>query len=517
MLISKRIIPLVFVFVLILSMLSGCLSSSFYTASPESTSSDPSSSAATSIEELISPSSDPHSGLPAESPAYNDSSALPAGSSSADKSSSLISSSAKPANSNASSAASSIKPTSSTANTAASSAASSVSSVSSQASSSQQASSAPASQPVNTAPSGEMRAVWVSYLELDRLLKGKNQSEFTSNFSAVLDNMQALGLNTVIAQVRPFGDALYNSSVFPWSSYVSGTQGTAPSGGFDPLSVMISLTKARGMKIHAWINPYRIRTSSKNALSADNPAQKWLNDSTRSNNVLSFNDGLFYNPAEPEVRKLICDGVAEIVRGYDVNGIHFDDYFYPTTEKSFDQQSFSASGTNMTLGDWRRENVNTLIRDVYATVKGINPSVEFGVSPQGNLKIDYEQQYADCVKWGSTPGYVDYLCPQIYYGFKNAAQPFSTVLDQWNTLSKQCRLYIGLSPYKIGQTDKYAGTGSSEWINETEILARQVSEARGKAKYGGFSLYRYDSVFLPASGVKAQVDAEYNALKKLLS
>lgn len=364
---------------------------------------------------------------------------------------------------------------------------------------------------------GERRAVWITYLEYANILKGKSKSVFQANINAVFDNCVSQGMNTVILQVRPFGDALYDSGYFPWSSYASGTEGVSP--GFDPLQVMVESARARGLRIEAWINPYRIRTGSSNALSDDNPASKWLAEG--SDCVVKTSSGIYYNPAREEVRQLVVNGVAELVRNYDIDAIHFDDYFYPNPDDSFDNtayQEYVNAGGTLGRGDWRRENVNKLVRAVYTTIKSIDSSVELGISPQCNMSNNYNQQYIDVAKWLSNSGYVDYIAPQLYVGFENSTAPYAQTVAQWNSMIKVSGidLYVGLAVYKIGQTDTWAGSGKSEWLNVTDMLQRQVEVSREQSHYKGFILYRYDSFANPASGVKSQVAQEMANLRSIL-
>ena len=204
---------------------------------------------------------------------------------------------------------------------------------------------------------------------------------------------------------------------------------------------------------------------------------------------------------------------------YDVDAIHFDDYFYATTDSSIDSVLYAANGGGKSLAAWRRQNVNTMVREVYAAVKAEKQSVRFGISPQGNTKANYDTLYADVATWLGNAGYVDYICPQIYYGFNNATCPYSSVLTEFNGMIKVSGidLYVGLAAYKIGNEDTYAGTsGKYEWQQNSDLLSRMVTEARGIGHYKGYCLYSYSSVITPASGVKAQVQAELTALSKIL-
>ncbi len=370
-----------------------------------------------------------------------------------------------------------------------------------------------------TIPKGEIKAVWISYLDLNTILKGKSEGEFRSNIKYAFSNIVNMGLNTVIVQVRPFSDALYYSDIFPMSHIVTGTEGV--DAGFDPLQIMIDYAHNYGLRLEAWINPYRIRNSGTKAeISADNPMYKIANKN--NDHVFKYSGGISYNPASEEARQLIVDGVAEIVRKYPVDGIHFDDYFYPTTESSIDAKSYNeyqSNGGKLSLADFRRENVNILVRKVYSTIKSINPKVTFGISPQGNMDINYNSQYIDVEKWLSTPGYVDYICPQLYYGFDNKQCPFKETLERWNNMIRTdgVDLYVGIASYKIGTEDKWAGEkGKNEWINCDNMMKKMVLNGRQCSNYRGFFLFRYDSLFNPSANLKNHVAQEISNLKSII-
>lgn len=357
----------------------------------------------------------------------------------------------------------------------------------------------------------EVRAVWISYLTLEPMIKNKTKAEFTANIDAAFKNAASTGFNTVFVHVRPFADALYTSDYFPWSRFLSDEEGVNP--GFDPLAIMCQLADDNGLRIEAWINPYRVRLDGKAPLSADNQAKKWL--AAGSDDVISWNGGIFYNPGSKNARQLIVNGVKEIVQNYDVDGIHFDDYFYPTTDMSFDAATYKASASTMSQADWRRENVNILVRDVYAAIKEIDPNCLFGISPQGNMDNNYNGQFIDCAKWLSNTGYVDYICPQIYFGYKNKICPYAETAAAWNQLIKNnnIKLYIGLGAYKIGTVDTWAGEGKNEWMNTTNLLASMVETARNQSNYGGTVVYAYESLF-GSNANSSQVKSELNSLKK---
>lgn len=366
----------------------------------------------------------------------------------------------------------------------------------------------------------EVRAIWLSYLDLKAMLltsgdQSAGEKQFTKNIETAFDNMQALGLNTVIAQVRPFSDALYESELFPWSYLAAGTEGKDP--GFDPLEIMVEQAHARGMRLEAWINPYRVRNGANTReMSAGNPANAML----KTGDAIQYNGAITYNPASKKAQQLIVDGVKEIVENYDVDGIHFDDYFYPTTDMAFDKasyQSYRSAGGTLDQADWRRQNVNDLVKAVYAAIKEIDEDVVFGISPQGNMDNNYNNQFIDVEEWLTEDGYIDYICPQIYFGFQNSTCPYAETVKAWDQqITNDVKLYVGLAPYKIGLEDTYAGNGKWEWANNDDLLARMVETARESENYQGFSLFRYDSVFCPQSDVKNDVKQEVNNLKDVL-
>lgn len=366
-------------------------------------------------------------------------------------------------------------------------------------------------------PSGETKAVWISYLEYQSVLQGKSKSQFKSNIKTMFSNIASDGFNTVFVHVRSHSDAMYDSDIFPWSVYCTGTEGNDP--GFDPLEIMISEAHSAGLKIEAWINPYRIKgTSNTSKIAKSSPAYEWID----TDKVIILDNGIYYNPADEEVIELIVAGVEEIVRNYDVDGIHFDDYFYPTTSESFDKKHYNeykSEGGNLKLAEWRRQNVNKLIKEVYSVIKAADSSCRFGVSPAGNMDQNYNTLYCDVYTWVTSKGYIDYICPQIYFGFNNKAKPYLDVLSEFSKMitRNDIELIVGLAAYKIGTEDTYAGeSGKKEWINNNDILARQVTAAREENHYSGFALYRYDSIYNPASGVKSAVKAERENLLEIV-
>lgn len=376
----------------------------------------------------------------------------------------------------------------------------------------QSSSSSAASSAVPVSGATEMRAVWVPYLSLNMSSEAdKSEQAFQKKFGAIVSTAKTCGMNTLIVQVRPFGDALYPSSYFPWSHIISGTQGKDP--GYDPLKDMVEATHKAGLKIQAWVNPLRIQAAGSPAILAEsNPYYKFRNDNSKSDYVSDFQNGAYYNPAYEDVRQLVADGVKEIAQKYAVDGIQFDDYFYPTPDASFDQKAYGAycteakkTGAPLALADWRRANINSLVSLVYREIKSVKPSVVFGIAPQGNTKNDMDMG-ADVYSWCSAKGYVDYICPQLYYNFQNPTLPFNTAADNWKKIvkNKDIKLYLGLAVYKAG-SDADSGT----WKTSSTILANQIKYGRDSA-CNGFMFYSCD--YLTGNQTKQEVQ---NVIKLL--
>jgi len=308
-----------------------------------------------------------------------------------------------------------------------------------------------------------MRGLWVtSAYNLDwPSRQALTPAEHRAEINDILTRAANQGINAVFVQVRPMGDALYASEIFPWSHLLTGTQGIAPADGFDPLEYWITAAHSRGIEVHAWLNPYRVTFPN---MAITNPAELAANHPARLNPglVIAYNNSLFFDPGNPAARQLIVDGVEELLRNYNLDGIHLDDYFYPS--RNFpDQAMFARYGAGMDLHDWRRENVNTLIRELQQITHEINPRASFGVSPfaiwQNNDRDprgsatrgleSYHSHYADTRLW-VLEGWVDYIVPQIYWIEGNPAACYEAVLSWWEDLVQgtNVRLYVGLAPYR---------------------------------------------------------------------
>jgi uncharacterized lipoprotein YddW (UPF0748 family) len=360
--------------------------------------------------------------------------------------------------------------------------------------------------PEETKDLPEIRAVWLSYLELTQK-SGVRKAAFTQRYKALFAQMQDVGVKTVFVQVRPFSDALYESDLLPWSAVLGGVQGVDP--GYDPLKILIALGKSYGLAIHAWINPFRIGENGKK-MAAGNPALAHVN--AKDSWVAQSGGTWYWNPGSKDVHAMLFTQMRELLENYDLSGLHIDDYFYPTTQPDFDAAlyaQFKKSGT-LTLEEWRRENVNTFVRGLYKTVKEVNPELIFSVSPSGNLEKNKDEMYADCALWAAEAGYCDWLLPQLYFGFDHETMPFAQVAAAWGKLKKHdgLKLAAGLPAYKAGQGDTFAGNGRYEWQLCGDVLARQLTEILLNKNYGGFALYSCGSFFADSLSATAQKEKE---------
>ena len=353
----------------------------------------------------------------------------------------------------------------------------------------------------------EMRGVWVSYMELSMENESsKTQKAFEDKFTEIAQKCCESGFNTLIVQVRPFCDALYKSSYFPWSHILTGTQGENPQ--YDALQIMCDICKENNLKIHAWINPYRVSSNeTPKKLSDNNPYIK------NSEIGIKTDNGIFLDPSNETAQQLVCDGVKEIAENYDVDGIQFDDYFYPTEDESFDKKQYEAyiekygKKNSMSLDNWRMQNVNTLICKVYRTIKSVDSSVEFGISPQGNIGNN-DGLYADVKSWCTCKGFADYICPQIYFSLENPALTFEDCLDRWTSLDfdENVKLYVGLGGYKAGNGEYDEKT----WLLSDSILADEYDILRNNKSVRGFMLYSYNC--LEDDTAKKEINNLINAL-----
>ena len=372
-------------------------------------------------------------------------------------------------------------------------------------------------------PDREFRGVWVStVLNLDYpSAPGLSAEAMQAEADTILDRCADLGFNAVLLQVRPCGDALYQSDCYPWSAYLTGTQGKDP--GFDPLEYWVEGAHARGLELHAWVNPFRVARQSHDlsALAANNPARlhpEWTVQHTDGN--------MYLDPGYPEVRELVAGGMREIVTRYGVDGIHFDDYFYPDGGMD-DDASYERFGGGMDRGDWRRSNINALIRAVHAVAQ--EAGVPFGVSPFGiwrnasrdergsatNGNESYSSHYADTRLWVKE-GMVDYIAPQLYWAIGYEAADYAVLARWWADVVRNTgvRLYIGQAAYRCGNS-----SSSSAWYGTRQLrrqfeVNEQYPEISGtiQFRYAFFLTYAPLGSFIRSRNNAAELPADYPRL-----
>lgn len=306
-----------------------------------------------------------------------------------------------------------------------------------------------------TNPKREFRGAWIQCVNGQYL--NKSMAEIRQMLSSQLDVLQEDGINAIMFQVRAEGDALYQSHLEPWSRYLTGTQGMAPSDGWDPLGWMVEQCHQRGMELHAWINPYRAKTKGTTALDSRHSYM------AHPERIFPYGDLLIFNPALKENRDYTCQVITDILENYDVDGLHIDDYFYPYPENGIpipDQAYFAHDPRGFAnIDDWRRDNVSLLIKDIHATVRRVKPWVKFGVSPFGIYRNsptgmnsregsatkgtqNYDDLYADIVLW-QDKGWVDYLIPQIYWNIGTTVADYQILCHWWNDYCNKRPLFIG--------------------------------------------------------------------------
>lgn len=356
--------------------------------------------------------------------------------------------------------------------------------------------------------SKEMRAVWIYFSEMDK--KASSYSKWKDYIDKTFDTCKANKMNTVILQVRPFADAMYPSKYYPWSKCAAGKAGRNP--GFDPLKYAVSAAHKRGLDIQAWVNPYRITLPSMkfSSLPAGSIARKWASSNKKSErrNVLKLDGAYYFNPASSQVQNLVANGVREIVKNYDIDGIHMDDYFYPSLGtknfKKFDYSEYQSyakaakkgGASPQSLVSWRRNNVNKMVKKVYSAVKQADKNCVFGISPAGNLSNLYAstKYYSDVKLWMKSANYIDYICPQIYWSFTQKTAPYKKMVKEWTAIprNKKVKLFVGLAGYRAGISLKEAkAVTDTGWAKSNTILKRQVEYARSTKQVSGLCIFSY--------------------------
>jgi len=362
-----------------------------------------------------------------------------------------------------------------------------------------------------------MRGVWIATIgNIDWPSQpGLSPERQQMEFDSILDVLKAMNMNAVFVQVRPAGDAFYNSPNIPWSKYLSGQQGVAPEPLYDPMEYMIRAAHARKMEFHAWLNPYRATFDLDTAsLSPMHPLRS-LPDNRKADWFFRYGRRYYFNPASPLVRQYLVNVVKDIVIRYDIDGIHFDDYFYPYKEAGEtidDYTSFASDPRSFTnVDDWRRDNVNRLISETSQTIKKYKPYVRFGVGPFGvwrNKDRDpingsdtragimcYDDLYADILLWLKN-GWIDYVAPQLYWSNGFPPADYGILVDWWSKHTYGRQLYIGHAAYKINNS-----ANDPNWSKPDEIK-RQILLNRSNPGVQGSIFFSVNPLLRNALGVQ---------------
>lgn len=361
-------------------------------------------------------------------------------------------------------------------------------------------------------PKREFRAAWIQ--SVNGQFRGMPTEKLKQNLIGQLNSLQKARINAIIFQVRPEADALYASRLEPWSRFLTGVQGKAPEPYWDPMQFMIDECHKRGMEFHAWINPYRTKTTLKSELAPNhvyNIHPEWF---------VTYGDQLYFDPALPESRRHICMVVSDIVSRYDVDAIHMDDYFYPYPIKGKDfpdDASFARFGGGFSnKGDWRRSNVNVLIKKLHETIREIKPWVKFGVSPFGIYRNEssdplgsktkglqnYDDLYADVLLW-AREGWIDYNIPQIYWHIGHPVADYETLVKWWARNTENRPLFIGQSVMNTVQN----ADPKNPSINQ---LPRKMALQRAYQTIGGSCQWPASAVVENAGKYRDALIAEYH-------
>ena len=351
-----------------------------------------------------------------------------------------------------------------------------------------------------TNPKNEFRAVWIATVVNIDWPKSStdNVNKQKADFIEILDAYKKLNYNAVIVQIRSVGDAFYPTELAPWSRFLTGKEGQAPKPYFDTLAWMINETHARGFEFHAWLNPYRATMDLNTTLLS--PKHDFYQ---HPDWMIKYGGKYYYNPALPEVQDHLIDIVDEVVKKYDIDAIHFDDYFYPYRVKGEvfnDIAAYQKYGNGLSIENWRRSNVNTLVKNISISIKKIKPWVQFGISPFGvwrNKSVDpkgseteagqtnYDDLYADPIAWMDNK-WIDYLVPQLYWSMDHPRASYSKLLRWWSENSKNTAIYIGNGTYKINADSDKKWSNPNEIPNQIDIT-RTYKNVQGNAFFSAKS------------------------------
>lgn len=347
--------------------------------------------------------------------------------------------------------------------------------------------------------------VWISYIELSDMLYNSTEESFRKDISAAFDNIKDLGANTVYVHVRAFADAYYPSLMFP---YTNAYNDSVP---FDALQIMLEEAHVRELSFHAWLNPLRCTQESRMSEISDLFKVKKFYSESFGEKVVAVEESpyLWLNPAYEDVRNYVAKGAAEIASRYDVDAIHIDDYFYPTASVSFDKTAFDVSGMT-DLAQWRLSNINRLVLLMNIEIKKANHTVQFEISPQGNINNNYTQMFADVKRWCSEGNiFCDTIIPQVYFGY-NSSSPYLDTINNWSGMiadNDRIKLVIGLGVYKIAE--------ESEFKNTDCIISKQIKDAYKLSNVSGVAFYNY-SVLFSVGELEEKMQKERDAIQAIL-
>lgn len=353
----------------------------------------------------------------------------------------------------------------------------------------------------------KMKGIWVSQYDMaDVYCKDgvqRSKADYVSLVKTIISNIKTLGFNTVIYQIRPFGDSMYQSEYYTPSKFVTGKYGRDFR--YDAVEIFVGEAKSRGLSVHAWINPMRLMTAEEISLAGDgNILKRWYNEGK----LPEVNGRLYLDVSRKEARDLIVNGAVEAITKYDFDGLHMDDYFYPTSDPAFDRTAFSQSGYN-DLNKYRIDSLNALVSSLYKAVKEVDERLIFGISPAGNLKTVVKTYYADVYEWCAEEGYLDYILPQVYFGLKHGSCPFVQTVKDWAGIitNGRTKLYVGMTLGKAvsgsqGNIDVYAVTeeGKNEWINNKNVIKQCVEFLESYTKAEGYCFFCYQYFYNPVTG-----------------
>lgn len=354
----------------------------------------------------------------------------------------------------------------------------------------------------------EMRGVWFSYIDWSEM--PTDVEAFKQRADQVTADIKSRGMNAIYCHVHSHSDSYgLKLKAFPYSKFMATVRSSSD---FDPLGYMIESAHRQGLAFHAWVNPYRVSNSMMRweEVPEGSIVKQWAADPAKSRNVLLHEGSYYLNPSSAEVRNYLVNSIREICENYPVDGVQFDDYFYPSLNnndpaKSFDKPEYDGSGSSLSITQWRRNNVSMLIKDVKKAVHEVCPKAVFGVSPVALLSnLRSERSYfVDIDTWMASGDYVDYIMPQLYHGFEaksrngeSAPHAYINCLNSWIDLKRRSnspvKLYVGLGLYRTGKDIK-DGNAVSEWLRYNDIMLRQVKAARDSGEVEGFGFFAYQN------------------------